>query len=140
MKFVFFRKTLCAIISLAGAYTMYLAMKYTAPATNTHASILTEKVVEMADYLFTEKIVVPEESKKIATYLYHDAIPKMVDKIIYGKIDLTDLDVVSFGTMTDEDGETHLVTLGIFGKVYTFNEDMVMTEVERSLEQEIESP
>jgi hypothetical protein len=133
MKLSMIKKLPLAIVTLACSYTMYIAMKSTAPSTDAHANVLTEEVEKMLDKLYTEKIVMPEESKQIASYLYYDVTPKVVDKILNGKIDLSDFDFLTLGTIKDSEGDTHIVSLGIFGQVFTFNEDIVQSEIEQEI-------
>lgn len=129
-----------SIVSLAVAYVMYGAMKNSRPPEEAHQRAAMEVVENIMDKIFTEKVKIPETSKRLADYISATLIPEVSAKIAEQQIDFTDLDILSLGNVTGADGVDHIVSLGLFGNVYTFNEDemykIVMEKIKASGEYE----
>ena len=117
------KKTITAVTSLAAALVMYGAMKNTCPSREQHMNKVTSVVEKALDKIFEEKIRIPQESREMADYLSQEVIPQAVERLTSQRIDVTDYGIVSLGSFDDGDGETQPISIGLFGKVFTFNED-----------------
>ena len=117
------KKTITAVTSLAAALVMYGAMKNTCPSREQHMNKVTSVVEKALDKIFEEKIRIPQESREMADYLSQEVIPQAVERLTSQRIDVTDYGIVSLGSFDDGDGENQSISIGLFGKVFTFNED-----------------
>ena len=64
-------------------------------------------------------------------------VPNALEKVHNGKIDLTDYWIFNVGSITDENGEEDPVSVGIFGKVFTFNEGKIRENIEESVTEDM---
>lgn len=134
----FSKSTLTSVVSLACGLVMYSAMKNSKPSLQNHANAVTDVVENVVDDIFQNRIVIPEQSVKMADYISNKVIPKAMDKILNGKIDLTDCLIFNFGTVTNEKGNEEIVSIGIFGEVFTFNEEAIKNGIEDDVNQDID--
>lgn len=124
------RKTAYSVVSLACGLVMWQAMKNTCPPREQHLRAVTDVVERSVDRIFEDRVVFPEESKRMAEFLSSDIIPQMVTKLTQQRIDFTNYGLFSVGNIEDEDGNKFPVSLGVFGKVFTLNEDSTSNVVE----------
>ena len=117
------KKLTTSIVSLAAALVMYGAMKNTCPSRQQHLTAVTDVVEKALDKIFEERIQVPEESRELANYLALEVIPNAVEKLASQKIDIKDYGIISLGSMEVGNGDSQTVSVGVFGKVFTFSED-----------------
>lgn len=117
------KKLTTSIVSLAAALVMYGAMKNTCPSREQHMNAVTDVVEKALDKIFEERIQVPDESRELANYLAQEIIPQAVEKLTSQKIDFTDYGIISTGSVEDGEGDSHVVSLGLFGKVFTLSEE-----------------
>ncbi len=122
-----------SVVYLAVGLVMYGAMKNSRPSQLQHANAVTDVVERVVDDIFENRIEIPAESRDIAEYISAKVVPEALEKIRNGKLDLTDWWVFNVGTITNEDGEVEVVTIGIMGKVFTFNEDRIRQDIESSV-------
>lgn len=122
---------------LAVALVMYGAMKNTRPSQIQHANAVTDVVERVVDDIFQNRIEIPAESRDLADYLTTDVVPKAIEKMRNGKIDLTDYWIFNIGKVTDEDGNEDAVSLGILGKVFVFDEDKIRDNIETTVKDEM---
>lgn len=124
-----------SIVFLAGALVMYGAMKNTMPTGDEHMQRLTDEVENIVDKMM-ERIQIPEESRQLAEFLSTEVIPEGVDRLLSGRLDVTDLGgLVSVGKVTDSDGKEHIASIGIFGHVFTVDSEELQQEVEDAVMQ-----
>ncbi len=122
-----------SIVLLAGALVMYGAMKNTMPTGSEHMKHLTDEVERIVDKMM-DKIQIPDESRQMADFLSSEVIPEGVDRLINGRLDVTDLgEVVSIGRIKDDNGKEHIVSIGIFGKIFTIGDDELEQQVETAI-------
>ena len=119
-----------SVVFLACGLVMYGYMKKNTPSGERHQQAMVESVERIVTQLYEEKIEFPEESRKMADYLSENVIPQAVEKIIHGKIDLSDFHIFNVGTVTDDDGIRHIVSIGAFDTVFTLNDDYVEQRVQ----------
>lgn len=124
------KSTAKSVVYLAVALVMYGAMKNTRPSNVQHADAVSEAVERVVDDIFENRIEIPTESRDLADYLSSKVVPKAIDKVSHGKIDLTDFWIFNIGSVTDEEGNEDAVSIGILGKVFTFNEDKIREDIE----------
>lgn len=119
-----------SIVFIAGALVMYGAMKNTMPTGSDHMQHLTDEVERIVDRMMNH-VQVPEESRQLADFLSTKVIPKGVDRLLSGNLDVTDFgSVVSLGKVKDSEGKERIVSVGIFGQVFTVGDDALRAEVE----------
>lgn len=124
------KKITNSIVLLAGALVMYGAMKNTVPASDDHMHHLTDEMERIVDKMMNH-IKFPEESRQLADFLATEVIPQGVDRLIEGNLDVSDFgEIVSIGKITGSDGKEHIVSVGIFGHVFTVGSDELEQEVE----------
>ena len=116
-------------VFLACGLVMYGYMKNNTPSGEQHQKAMVESVERIVTQIYEEKIEFPEESRKLADYLSKNVIPQAVEKILHGKIDLSDYHVFNIGTVTDDDGKEHVISIGFFDTVFTLNDDYVEEQV-----------
>ena len=131
------KQTVVGVVSLACGLVMYGAMKNTRPSSLQHANAVTDVVEKIVDDIFQNRIVFPEKSREMAGYISGSVVPNAVDKLTNGKIDLQDFWVFNLGSVTDEEGNEKLVSLGVFGKVFTFNEDKIRQDIEEMVQSDM---
>lgn len=131
------KQTVVGVVSLACGLVMYGAMKNTRPSSLQHANAVTDVVEKIVDDIFQNRIVFPEKSREIAGYISGSVVPNAVDKLTNGKIDLQDFWIFNLGSVTDEEGNEELVSLGVFGKVFTFNEDKIRQDIEEMVQSDM---
>lgn len=117
------KKFIFSVVSFACGIVMWQAMKNTCPPREQHLQAVTDVVERAVDRIFEERIKLPEESKQLADYLSSTVIPDAVAKLTQQRVDFTSYGIISMGQITEADGESTPVSLGIFGKVFTFSED-----------------
>lgn len=125
------RKTITAVTSLAAALVMYGAMKNTCPSREQHMNKVASVVEKALDKIFEEKIRIPQESREMADYLSQEVIPQAVERLTSQRIDVTDYGIVSLGSFDDGDGENQPISIGLFGKVFTINEDQAYEHLQQ---------
>ncbi len=130
------KSTAKSVVMLAAGLVMYGAMKRTAPGQDKHQRALTESVEKIVDYIYQDKIEFPEESRKLARLMSDDIIPKAVNKIINGKIDLSDYHVVNLVTATDDEGNEHLLSIGVLGMVFPVDHDYILHSTQEVINEE----
>lgn len=131
------KSTAKSVVYLAVALVMYGAMKNTRPSELQHANAVTSVVENVVDDIFQNRIEIPAESRDLADYISINVVPKALEKVRNGKIDLTDFWIFNIGHVTGEDGEEEAVSIGILGKVFTFNEDKIRENIEQSVTQDM---
>ena len=131
------KQTVVGVVSLACGLVMYGAMKNTRPSSLQHANAVTDVVEKIVDDIFQNRIVFPEKSREMAGYISGSVVPNAVDKLTNGKIDLQDFWIFNLGSVTDEEGNEELVSLGVFGKVFTFNEDKIRQDIEEMVQSDM---
>ena len=131
------KSTVASVVYLAVALVMYGAMKNTRPSQIQHANAVTDVVERVVDDIFQNRIEIPAESRDLADYLTTDVVPKAIEKMRNGKIDLTDYWIFNIGKVTDEDGNEDAVSLGILGKVFVFDEDKIRDNIETTVKDEM---
>ena len=131
------KQTVVGVVSLACGLVMYGAMKNTRPSSLQHANAVTDVVEKIVDDIFQNRIVFPEKSRELAGYISGSVVPNAVDKLTNGKIDLQDFWIFNLGSVTDEEGNEELVSLGVFGKVFTFNEDKIRQDIEEMVQSDM---
>ena len=131
------KQTVVGVVSLACGLVMYGAMKNTRPSSLQHANAVTDVVEKIVDDIFQNRIVFPEKSREMAGYISGSVVPNAVDKLTNGKIDLQDFWIFNLGSVTDEEGNEELVSLGGFGKVFTFNEDKIRQDIEEMVQSDM---
>ena len=119
-----------SVVFLACGLVMYGYMKKNTPSGEKHQQAMVESVERIVTKVYEEKIEFPEESRKLADYLSEKVIPQAVEKIIHGRIDLSDYDIFNIGIVTDDDGVHHIVSIGLFDTVFTLNEEYIEQQVE----------
>ena len=124
------KSTATSVVCLAVALVMFGAMKNTRPSNVQHADAVSDVVEKVVTEIFEDRIEVPEESRQLAEHLSSEVIPKAIEKVSHGKIDLTDFWIFNIGTITEEDGDEEAVSIGILGKVFTFNEGKIRENIE----------
>ena len=77
----FSKSTLTSVVSLACGLVMYSAMKNSKPSLQNHANAVTDVVENVVDDIFQNRIVIPEQSVKMADYISNKVIPKAMDTI-----------------------------------------------------------
>lgn len=112
------KKIIFSVVSLAYGVVMWQAMKNTCQ----HLQAVTDVVQRTVDRIFEERVQIPEESRQLAEYLSSTVIPQAVEKLTRQKIDVRDFGVFSIGQVSTRDGDSTPVSLGLFGKVFTFSE------------------
>lgn len=132
------KSTAKSVVYLAVALVMYGAMKNTRPSELQHANAVTSVVENVVDDIFQNRIEIPAESRDLADYISINVVPKALEKVRNGKIDLTDFWIFNIGHVTGEDGEEEAVSIGILGKVFTFNEDKIRENIEQSVTQDMD--
>lgn len=120
---VIHKKIAFSIVSFACGIVMWQAMKATCPPREQHLQAVTDVVERAVDRIFEERITMPEESKELAEYLSTSVIPQAVAKLTEQRIKVTSYGVFSMGTVYDMSDETTPISLGVFGRVFTFSED-----------------
>lgn len=125
-----------SVVFLAAGLVMYGAMKRTAPGQEKHQKVLTESVEHMLDYIYQEKIEFPEESRKLSRLMSDEIIPKAVNKIINGKIDLSDYHVINLATVKDDEGQEHLLSIGVLGMVFQMDDDYILQSTQEAINEE----
>lgn len=123
MTMVIHKKIIFSVVSLACGVVMWQAMRNTCPPREQHLQAVTDVVQRTVDRIFEERVQIPEESRQLAEYLSSTVIPQAVEKLTRQKIDVRDFGVFSLGQVSTSDGDSTPVSLGIFGKVFTFSED-----------------
>lgn len=131
------KSTATSIVYLAVALVMYGAMKNTRPSQNQHANAVTDVVERVVDDIFQNRIEIPSQSRDLADYLSSEVVPKTIDKMRNGKIDLTDYWIFNIGSVEDGDGNDEAVSLGIFGHVFVFDEDKIRDNIESTVKDEM---
>ena len=126
-----------SVVYLAVALVMYSAMKNTRPSQLQHANAVTDVVEHVVDDIFENRIEIPAESRDLADYISTTVVPKALEKVQNGKIDLTDFWIFNVGSITDENGEEEAVSIGILGKVFTFNEEKIRENIEETVTQDM---
>lgn len=122
-----------SIVFLAGALVMYGAMKNTMPTGDEHMQRLTDEVENIVDKMM-DRIQIPDESRQLAEFLSTEVIPEGVDRLLSGRLDVTDLGgLVSIGKVTDSEGNEHIASVGIFGHVFTVGSEELQKEVEEAV-------
>lgn len=127
------KKVILTVVYLACALVMYSTMKNTKPTKIKHAQAISSVVENVMDDIFQNRIEFPTESRELADKLSRDVIPKAVDKLTRGKLNLTDLHLFNIGEIVDENGENKIVSIGIFGQVFVLNDDEVAKVTEQEL-------
>ena len=132
-KIMILKKIGNSIVFLAGALVMYGAMKNTMPTGDDHMQHLTDEVERIVDKMM-DHIKVPEESRQLADFLSTEVIPKGVDRLLNGDLDVTDFGgLVSVGKVIDDDGNERIASVGIFGHVFTVGSEELQQEVEQAV-------
>ena len=133
----FAKASASSVVYLAIALVMYSAMKNTRPSSIDHANAVTGVVENVVDDIFQNRIEFPEESRELANYISGTVVPNALEKVHNGKIDLTDYWIFNVGSITDENGEEDPVSVGILGKVFTFNEEKIRENIEESVTEDM---
>lgn len=127
------KSTAAAVVYLACGLVMYGAMKNTMPSQSQHANAVTNAVERVVDDIFQNRIEIPSESRDLAGYISNNVVPKALEKVRNGKIDITDYWIFNVGHVTGKDGKENAVSIGILGRVFTFNEDKIREDIEESV-------
>lgn len=130
------KSTVKSIVLLAVALVMFGAMKKTQPSHMQHANAVTATVEKVVDDIIQNKVAFPQKSRELADYLTSDVVPKAVEKLTNGQIDITDYWIFNVGSIEGEDGES-AVTIGCFGKVFTIDEEQIRKDIEESVTKEM---
>lgn len=133
----FAKASVKSIVYLAVALVMYGAMKNTRPSQLQHANAVTGVVENVVDDIFQNRIEIPAESRDLADYISGTVVPKALEKVQNGKIDVTDFWIFNVGSISGEDGNDNAVSIGILGKVFTFNEEKIREQIEQSVTQDM---
>ena len=126
-----------SVVYLAVALVMYGAMKNTRPSQLQHANAVTGVVESVVDDIFQNRIEIPAESRDLANYISGTVVPKALEKVRHGKIDVTDFWIFNVGSIPGENGDEDAVSIGILGKVFTFNEEKIREQTEQSVTQDM---
>lgn len=116
------KKILFSLASFGCAIVMWQAMKSSCPPKEQHMQAMTDVVEKAVDRIFEEKIILPEESKELASYLMTNVIPPAVEKLTRERLDFSSYGIFSLGTI-EEDGKRIPVSVGVLGKVFTLSEN-----------------
>lgn len=133
----FAKASVKSIVYLAVALVMYGAMKNTRPSQLQHANAVTGVVENVVDDIFQNRIEIPAESRDLADYISGTVVPKALEKVQNGKIDVTDFWIFNVGSIPGKEGEEDAVSIGILGKVFTFNEEKIREQIEQSVTQDM---
>ena len=133
----FAKASVKSIVYLAVALVMYGAMKNTRPSQLQHANAVTGVVENVVDDIFQNRIEIPAESRDLADYISGTVVPKALEKVQNGKIDVTDFWIFNVGSIPGTEGEEDAVSIGILGKVFTFNEEKIREQIEQSVTQDM---
>ena len=133
----FAKTSVKSIVYLAVALVMYGAMKNTRPSQLQHANAVTGVVENVVDDIFQNRIEIPAESRDLADYISGTVVPKALEKVQNGKIDVTDFWIFNVGSIPGAEGEEDAVSIGILGKVFTFNEEKIREQIEQSVTQDM---
>lgn len=133
----FAKASVKSIVYLAVALVMYGAMKNTRPSQLQHANAVTGVVENVVDDIFQNRIEIPAESRDLADYISGTVVPKALEKVQNGKIDVTDFWIFNVGSIPGTEGEEDPVSIGILGKVFTFNEEKIREQIEQSVTQDM---
>lgn len=133
----FAKASVKSIVYLAVALVMYGAMKNTRPSQLQHANAVTGVVENVVDDIFQNRIEIPAESRDLADYISGTVVPKALEKVHNGKIDVTDFWIFNVGSIPGENGDEDAVSIGILGKVFTFNEEKIREQIEQSVTQDM---
>lgn len=133
----FAKASVKSIVYLAVALVMYGAMKNTRPSQLQHANAVTGMVENVVDDIFQNRIEIPAESRDLADYISGTVVPKALEKVQNGKIDVTDFWIFNVGSIPGTEGEEDAVSIGILGKVFTFNEEKIREQIEQSVTQDM---
>lgn len=126
-----------SVVYLAVALVMYGAMKNTRPSQLQHANAVTGVVESVVDDIFQNRIEIPAESRDLANYISGTVVPKALEKVRHGKIDVTDFWIFNIGSIPDGNGEEDAVSIGILGRVFTFNEGKIREQIEQSVTEDM---
>lgn len=132
------KSTAIAVVYLACGLVMYGTMKNTRPSQNQHANAVTGVVEHVVDDVFQNRIEIPSESRDLADYISNNVVPKALEKVRNGKIDLKDYWIFNVGNVVGKDGEEEAVSIGILGKVFTFNEDKIRENIEEAVNDDMQ--
>ena len=133
----FAKASVKSIVYLTVALVMYGAMKNTRPSQLQHANAVTGVVENVVDDIFQNRIEIPAESRDLADYISGTVVPKALEKVQNGKIDVTDFWIFNVGSIPGTEGEEDPVSIGILGKVFTFNEEKIREQIEQSVTQDM---
>lgn len=133
----FAKASVKSIVYLTVALVMYGAMKNTRPSQLQHANAVTGVVENVVDDIFQNRIEIPAESRDLADYISGTVVPKALEKVQNGKIDVTDFWIFNVGSISGEDGNDNAVSIGILGKVFTINEEKIREQIEQSVTQDM---
>ena len=133
----FAKASVKSIVYLAVALVMYGAMKNTRPSQLQHANAVTGVVENVVDDIFQNRIEIPAESRDLADYISGTVVPKALEKVQNGKIDVTDFWIFNVGSIPGTEGEEDPVSIGVLGKVFTFNEEKIREQIEQSVTQDM---
>ena len=133
----FAKASVKSIVYLAVALVMYGAMKNTRLSQLQHANAVTGVVEHVVDDIFQNRIEIPAESRDLADYISGTVVPKALEKVHNGKIDVTDFWIFNVGSIPGENGDEDAVSIGILGKVFTFNEEKIREQIEQSVTQDM---
>ena len=133
----FAKASVKSIVYLAVALVMYGAMKNTRPSQLHHANAVTGVVENVVDDIFQNRIEIPAESRDLANYISGTVVPKALEKVQNGKIDVTDFWIFNVGSIPGTEGEEDPVSIGVLGKVFTFNEEKIREQIEQSVTQDM---
>lgn len=133
----FAKASVKSIVYLAVALVMYGAMKNTRPSQLQHANAVTGVVENVVDDIFQNRIEIPAESRDLANYISGTVVPKALEKVQNGKIDVTDFWIFNVGSIPGTEGEEDPVSIGVLGKVFTFNEEKIREQIEQSVTQDM---
>lgn len=133
----FAKASVKSIVYLAVALVMYGAMKNTRPSQLQHANAVTGVVENVVDDIFQNRIEIPAESRDLADYISGTVVPKALEKVQNGKIDVTDFWIFNVGSIPGTEGEEDPVSIGILGKVFTINEEKIREQIEQSVTQDM---
>lgn len=132
------KSTAIAVVYLACGLVMYGTMKNTRPSQNQHANAVTGIVEHVVDDVFQNRIEIPSESRDLADYISNNVVPKALEKVKNGKIDLKDYWIFNVGKVVGKDGQEEAVSIGILGKVFTFNEDKIRENIEETVNDDMQ--
>lgn len=130
------KKFAFSVVSFACALVMWQAMKNSCPPREQHLRAVTDVVERTVDKIFEERIQFPEESRQLAEYLSTNVIPQAVEKLTEQRINYKNYGIFSLGDITQADGERTPVSFGLFGKVFTIDEDDAYEYVNNLISQE----